>query len=160
MASAVIHLVPAMIDAACTPGVEIHMRWSDSAHSARGYECNLAWNGAYAQIVRWNGAQGDFTYLSAGTVPTVHDGDTIKATAIGDVITLYVNGKRRSHRRTTPFPDGQPRHGLLGRRSRLRPHDAYGFTSYTAMAVGNRGSLVSPIISTATAAWKKSMLAR
>ena len=135
MASAVIHLVPAMIDAACTHEVEIHMRWSDSAHSAQGYECNLAWDGAYSQIVRWNGALGDFTYLDAGTVPAVHDGDTISASAIGDVITLYVNGTQIAQANDATFPTGNPGMGFWVGGPGCGPHDAYGFTSYTAMAV-------------------------
>ena len=143
MASAVIHLVPAMIDAACTHEVEIHMRWSDSAHSAQGYECNLAWDGAYSQIVRWNGALGDFTYLDAGTVPAVHGG-TINASAIGDVISC-TSTERRSHRRPTP------------RSRRATPAWASGSavpvaarTTPTASRAtrrwpsSNRGSLVSP----------------
>src|SRR5262249_49519212 len=47
--------------------VGLLLRWADTPTTARGYECNLAWNGSYAQIVRWNGPYGDFTYITNQT---------------------------------------------------------------------------------------------
>jgi hypothetical protein len=134
-ASGVIHR-DATIDASCTHEVEILMRWSDSAHDAHGYECNLAFDGSYAQIVRWNGPFGSFTYIGSGSVPGgVHDGDMLSATAIGDVITLYVNGVEIAHATDATFPTGNPgmafwRGGACGTRG------DYGFTSYMATPVG------------------------
>ena len=133
-AAAVIHRDP-VIDTNCTHEVEIHVRWSDSAHDAHGYECNLAFDGSYAQIVRWNGALGDFTYLAAGSVPAgVHDGDTLSATAVGDVITLYVNGTQIAQATDDTWPTGNPGMGFW-RGGTCGTQDDYGFTSYTAMPV-------------------------
>jgi hypothetical protein len=66
-ASALVHL--GSIDGSCTHEVEILLRWADSAHNARGYECNVAFDGSYAQLVRWNGAVGDYMYLNNGSCP-------------------------------------------------------------------------------------------
>jgi hypothetical protein len=76
--------------------VELLLRWADSATSARGYECNLSWNGSYAEIVRWNGPFGDFTYITQqrtfndGMMPP-NDGDIFKATISGSMINVYLN---------------------------------------------------------------------
>jgi hypothetical protein len=75
---------------------ELLLRWSDSPTSARGYECNLAWDGRYAQIVRWNGPYGDFTYIAnqtrfaPGLMPP-RTGDIFKATIRGSSIRIYLN---------------------------------------------------------------------
>lgn len=130
-ASGVIHR-DAAIDPSCTHEVEILMRWSDSAHDAHGYECNLAFDGSYAQIVRWEGPLSGFTYLASGSVPGgVHDGDTLSATAVGDLITLSVNGVEIARANDTTFPTGDPgmafwRGGACGTQG------DYGFTSYSA----------------------------
>jgi len=79
-----------------THEVELLLRWEDSATSARGYECNLAWDGKYAEIVRWNGPLGDFTYITQQRtfndriMPPKH-GDKFKATISGSTINVYLN---------------------------------------------------------------------
>jgi hypothetical protein len=76
--------------------VELLLRWADSATSARGYECNLSWDGRYAEIVRWNGPFADFTYITkqstfnAGIMPP-NTGDIFKATISGSTIKVYLN---------------------------------------------------------------------
>lgn len=130
-ASAVIHR-EAVIDGSCTHEVEILLRWGDATHDAHGYECNLAYDGGYSEIVRWNGAFGSFTYLARGSVPAgVHDGDTLRATAVGTRITLYVNGNEVIHADDPTFSTGDPgigfwRGGACGTRG------DYGFTSFRA----------------------------
>jgi hypothetical protein len=49
---------PASLDGSCSHEVEILLRWADSDHNARGYECNVSFDGGYTQIVRWNGPKG------------------------------------------------------------------------------------------------------
>jgi hypothetical protein len=76
--------------------VEFLLRWSDTPTEARGYECNLSWDGSYAQIVRWNGAFGDFTYLANQTkfpdgVMPPRTGDIFTARVSGDVISVLLN---------------------------------------------------------------------
>ncbi|MFI5307633.1 MAG: hypothetical protein ACHQ53_09790 [Polyangiales bacterium] len=130
-ASAVIHM--GTIDGSCTHEVEILLRWADSAHSARGYECNLAYDGSYTQIVRWNGAVGDFTYLGSGTVPGgVHDGDTISASIVGDQISLSVNGVMRASARDSTFATGDPGMAFWRGSDGCGSIGDYGFTHYTA----------------------------
>jgi hypothetical protein len=87
------------INAGFSPGgtreVEIHLRWADSANSARGYECNLAYNGGYAEVVRWNGPLGSYTYVSSpgrGGTGVAHHGD-VRADR-GQHITTWLNGRQ------------------------------------------------------------------
>lgn len=84
----------ASIDTTNTHEWEILLRWADTTSTARGYECNLAFNGAYSQIVRWNGALGDFTQLSdTGNLGhTINTGDIFEAQIVGNLITTRLNG--------------------------------------------------------------------
>jgi hypothetical protein len=133
-ASAVIHKEDGI--ASCCHEVEILLRWSDSDHDAHGYECNLAYDGAYAQIVRWNGAVGSFTYIGAqGSVPGgVKDGDTLTCTIVGDTITLAVNGVERAKGSDTTFTSGNPGIGFF-RRNHSNAESDFGFTSFVAKAL-------------------------
>jgi hypothetical protein len=59
-------------------------------------------HGDYAQIVRWNGALGDFTVLgSANLGKRPESGDVLKAEIIGDTIRVYINGAEAT---TSPSP--------------------------------------------------------
>jgi hypothetical protein len=81
----------------CFQEVQIRLRHNMSAHFCNGYEvffrC-LKTDAGYAEIVRWNGKNGDFTSLKklVGLHYGVQDGDLIEASIVGDVITGYVNG--------------------------------------------------------------------
>jgi hypothetical protein len=134
MGSAVIHL--ASPDPAATHEVEILLRWSDDTHVARGYECNLAWNGAYAEIVRWNGALSDFTYLNRSSAPSgVHQGDTFSAKIVGNTITSYLNGVQIATATDSTYSDGNPGMGFWrGSGAAVTLRD-YGFESYSAHSV-------------------------
>ncbi|HET7538562.1 MAG TPA: hypothetical protein VFK05_01775 [Polyangiaceae bacterium] len=76
--------------------VEILLRWSDSAHDAHGYECNLNYAGGYAEIVRWNGPLGDYTYIGggqgAGGGHKPSNGSVFKARIQGNIITTSLDG--------------------------------------------------------------------
>ena len=123
------------IDTSCTHEVEVLLRWADSAHNARGYECNVAFDGSYAQIVRWNGPVGDYTYLGSGSVPGgVHDGDTVSASVVGGHITLSVNAAVRTTADDATFPDGNPGVGFWRGDNGCGTLGDYGFTSFTASA--------------------------
>jgi hypothetical protein len=132
--SAVIHK-EANIDPACTHEVEILLRWSDAAHDAHGYECNLAWDGGYSEIVRWNGKLGDFTYVSRKNAPMgVKDGDVFSASIVGNLIVVTLNGVEINRATESTFTTGQPgmafwRGGSCGHRG------DYGFTRYTATSL-------------------------
>jgi hypothetical protein len=135
------------LNAGFSPGgtreVEIHLRWADSANSARGYECNLAYNGAYAEVVRWNGALGDYTYVSpqgSGGPGAVHDGDVFKAQIVGTTITTWLGGRQLQHVDVgsiggTVWTDGNPGMGFWrGAGASATPGD-YGFGSYAATSL-------------------------
>jgi hypothetical protein len=127
------------IDASCTHEVEVLLRWSDSAHSAQGYECNVAFDGSYAQIVRWNGAVGDYTYLGSGSVPGgMHDGDTVSASITGSHITLSVNGTERATADDATDATGNPGVGFWRGDSGCGTLGDYGFTSFSAHAVASQ----------------------
>jgi hypothetical protein len=70
--------------------VECLLRWSDSAHVAQGYECVLSYTNNYGpQVVKWNGAYGDFTFVhdvAWGLVP--QDGDVWSAQIVGTIVTV------------------------------------------------------------------------
>jgi len=124
------------IDTSCTHEVEVLLRWSDAEHSARGYECNVAFDGSYAQIVRWNGAVGDYMYLGEGSVPGgIHDGDTVSARAVGSHLTLSVNGTVRATADDATYPDGNPGVGFWRGDSGCGKLGDYGFTSFQASSL-------------------------
>jgi hypothetical protein len=116
--------------------VELRLRSSLSAHRATGYEilfkCSKTAK-AYTDIVRWNGPLGKFTYLShkEGAQYGVADGDVVKATVVGNVITVFKNGVRMAQATDATFATGQPGIGffLLGGTGTNRD---YGFTSFSA----------------------------
>jgi hypothetical protein len=131
-ASGTVHI--GSIDGGCTHEVEILLRWSDSANSATGYECNVAWDGGYAQIVRWNGPVGDYTYLDQyGSVPGgIHENDVVSASIVGDQITLSVNGTVRASAQDSTFSTGNPGIGFWRGSSGCGSIGDYGFTHFEA----------------------------
>jgi hypothetical protein len=130
-ATAIVHRA-ANIDGSCTHEVELLLRWADSAHSARGYECNVAFDGSYAEIVRWNGPVGNFTYLARGNVPGgVHDGDKVSASVVGQTIVLWVNGKEIARGTDATYATGNPGIGFW-RGGACGSKGDYAFTSFSA----------------------------
>ena len=133
-ASGVIHKGP--IDTSCTHEVEILLRWSDGPHTASGYECNLAHDGAYAEIVRWNGPVGDYTYLARGNVPGgVRDGDVLSGSIVGTTITLSVNGAAIVSATDATFTSGNPGMAFWRGSSGCGTLGDYGFTRYSATSL-------------------------
>jgi len=129
-ASAVAYIDPGIDKNCSSQEVEILMRWSDSAESAQGYECLIHHDGGYAQIVRWNGPLGSFTVLGGASAPGFKNGDTVKATAVGNVITLFHNDVQIVQVTDDTYKTGNPGIGFF-KRSCGRNSD-YGFTSFTA----------------------------
>ena len=133
-ASGVIH--KGLIDTSCTHEVEILLHWSDGPHSAAGYECNLAHDGAYAEIVRWNGPVGDYTYLARGSVSGgVRDGDVLSASIIGATITLSVNGAVVVSATDATFTSGNPGMAFWRGSSGCGTLGDFGFTRYSATSL-------------------------
>lgn len=102
--------------------VELRLRSSLASHNATGYEvlfrCSKTEN-AYASIVRWDGRLGKFTYLRQEKGPKfgVADGDLVKATAVGNVITGYINGAQVIQAVDNTYPSGNPGMGFWFRKS-------------------------------------------
>jgi len=116
--------------------VEILLRWTDSAHNATGYECNLAYNGQYAEIIKWPGPfatdKSQFTFISSGNpVSTgVHDGDVFQADVVGNVITARLNGRVIATGTDSSIPSGgAPGMGFYSEGAPASPK--YSFTHYT-----------------------------
>jgi hypothetical protein len=131
-ASGVILLNPA-IDVSCTHEVELLLRWSDAPHIARGYECLLSFTGG-CQIVRWNGAIGDFTNIgSGGPDVSVKTGDVFKATIVGNVITAYLNNTQIGQATDSTYATGNPGIGFF--RRACGSNSDFGYTSFTAAAL-------------------------
>ncbi len=130
--------------------VELRLRSSLSAHISTGYEILFQCSktaGAYMAIVRWNGLLDDFTELfgQRGAQYGVADGDVIRATIIGDVITAYINGVQVARVTDDTYATGNPGMGFYLWRGAGTNGD-YGFTSFTAT-----GSPAPPTASAPTA---------
>lgn len=124
------------IDTSCTHEVEILLHWSDGPHTAAGYECNLAHDGAYAEIVRWNGPVGDYTYLARGSVPGgVRDGDVLSGSIVGTTITLSFNGAVVVTATDATFTSGNPGMAFWRGSSGCGTLGDFGFTRYSATSL-------------------------
>ena len=130
-------------DVSCHQELEILLRWTSSAHSATGYECFarcLSGGSSYLEVVRWNGPLGKFTYLAQKTGPDygLKHGDTLKASIVGNVITVYVNGVRKVQVTDDTYKTGNPGIGMFlycdGGHG-IGSNSDFGFSSFTARAV-------------------------
>lgn len=136
MAQATVHSVNQTDTDSVYEEVELRLRSAISAHSITGYEINFRCSktgNAYSQIVRWNGALGNFTYLSAkdGAQYGVTDKDVVKATIIGNVITVYLNGVQINQVTDTTYAAGSPGMGFyLSGASGINAD--FGFTDFQA----------------------------
>jgi len=119
--------------------VELLLRMADSGTTARCYECNYSSIGGYAQIVRWNGALGDFSILAdSGGFTAPVTGDVVKATIVGGTITSFI--KRASGGDFVPlvqftdnvWTDGQPGIGMwLNTAAHFADEQKFGFTDFS-----------------------------
>ena len=116
--------------------VELRLRSSLSGHRATGYEINFRCSktrNAYTQIVRWNGPLGKFAYLNSATGPQygVSNGDIVRATIVGQVITAYINGVQVLQATDDTYSGGSPGIGFyLEGASGI--NNNFGFTSFMA----------------------------
>jgi len=111
---------------------EVLLRWLDTTSNARGYECNLAYDGSYTEIVRWNGAFGDFTILShvnPGATPA--NGDVLSAKIIGTTITVFLNGVQINTATDSTWSSGNPGMGFY-KDNESTGSNTYCFSAYSA----------------------------
>jgi len=126
----------------CYQEVEMRLRSTLTPHSCTGYEISFKatkTSGAYLIIVRWNGSVGDFSYLlnTSGAQYGVTEGDVVKATIVGNVITAYLNGVAVGTATDATYTTGSPGMGMnleTGDSSCIGTNGDYGFTHFTAMA--------------------------
>jgi hypothetical protein len=121
--------------------VELRLRSSISAHNITGYEFNYAINGSYAQIVRWNGPLGSFTYLgNSAPNGALATGDVLRATITNSAIYYYRNNVLLGTATDSTFTSGSPGIGFYPNSSTLN----WGFSSFTA--TDGAGSSAKPVI--------------
>jgi len=113
--------------------VELRLRTRIAPHSVTGYEINFRCTSdgsQYVQIVRWNGPLGSFSYVDATPGPGLHNGDVVKATVVGQTITVYINGKQVLQATDSTFTSGSPGIGFFLHGSANNAD--FGFTSFSA----------------------------
>jgi hypothetical protein len=116
--------------------VELRLRSSLSVHRSTGYEINfrcLRTAYGYTQIVRWDGPLGKFKYLASqeGAKYGVTNGDVVRATIVGNVITAYINGVRVLRAKDDTYATGNPGMGFFLQGGSVVNTD-YGFASFKA----------------------------
>lgn len=132
--------------------IELLLRGNINANNATFYECLFSVNAGttYREIVRWNGplattadGGGAFTQLTGAQFDlTINDGDWIKATIIGTVITMYIGSTRSSYTQlgnsydtaadSPKYASGFPGLGLWRHDSETVALTSYGVTSWHA----------------------------
>ena len=116
-AQATVHSVNQNQDGKVWEEVELRLRSSLSPHKATGYEimfrCSKSAH-AYCNVARWEGPLGKFTYLkkAGGSQYGVANGDVVKASMIGNVITVYKNGVQMLQTTDNTFKSGNPGMGF------------------------------------------------
>jgi hypothetical protein len=116
--------------------VELRLRSAISPHKCTGYEvmfrCSKSPK-AYCNIAKWNGPLGSFSYLkkSEGSRYGVANGDVVKASIIGNVITVYINGVQILQATDNTFKTGNPGIGFFIDGATGVNAD-FGFSSFTA----------------------------
>lgn len=116
--------------------VELRLRSTLSPHNATGYEvmfrCSKSPK-AYCNIARWDGILGAWMMLreTKGSQYGVADGDMIKASIVGDTITVYINGVQAVQTRDYLFTSGNPGMGFYLEKA-TGANDECGFSSFTA----------------------------
>jgi hypothetical protein len=128
----------------CHQELEILLRWDSSAHRTTGYECFarcLNSKESYVQIVRWEGPLGKFTYLAdrRGTNYGLNNGDILKASVVGNVIRVYINGAEKARVTDDTYKTGNPGIGeflACDRGQGVGSNADFGFSSFTARSIG------------------------
>lgn len=133
---ATVHMTNPPSDPNIFEEVELRLRSTLTPHRSTGYEVNFRCSApsiAYTQIVRWNGPLGSFTLLDSRGGFSVKDGDVVKATIVGNVITSYINGVQALQVTDNTFASGNPGMGFyIQGTSGSSVNRDYGFSSFTA----------------------------
>jgi len=116
--------------------VELRLRSSISPHHCTGYEVMFRCSKipkAYCNIARWEGPLGKFTMLkqTEGSEYGVKDGDVVKASMIGKILSVYINGVKIIQLSDDRFTSGNPGIGFYLEGATGVMGD-FGFSSFTA----------------------------
>jgi hypothetical protein len=102
-----------------THEVQLLLRFTDDAVTARGYEC-LFNSGGNVQIFRWDGlnlGSMQFTQIGqpAANAPNspLRTGDVVRASIAGNNISVFINGTLTATASDATYPTGQPGIGFF-----------------------------------------------
>lgn len=136
-AEAVVQRSPSL-NPSVTHEIELLLRFTDDATTARGYECLFSFDGNL-QIFRWDGANlagmnfAEITQLLPAFVKTPRQsGDRLKASISGNTITVFINGIAVATASDSRYATGDPGIGFFTRPGGNSAN--YGMTSYTVTA--------------------------
>ena len=116
--------------------VELWLRGSISPYRTTGYEINfrcLTGPETYVQFGYWDGPLNKFGGLGATTGPGLHDGDVVRASIVGNTVTIWINGVQvlQGNDPVNRYTTGNPGMGFYYQGSTGSDSD-YGFTSFAA----------------------------
>lgn len=123
------------VDTNADEEVELRLRQTLSAHSCTGYEVAFSANpfNQYIQVVRWDGALGNFSYVDGGdTAGYVVNGDVVKATICGTNICVYQNGTLLFNCSDCTYSNGNPGIGFFVYDGPCSDDTNYGFSRFYA----------------------------
>ena len=140
-AQATVHLANGN-DSSSQEEVELHLNTTITPNSITGYEfdASVDSNNPYLVIVRWNGPQNSFCYISTGSTcatprvypVVIHDGDVLKATNVNGTLTFYVNGVAQVTATDSTYKAGAPGIGFWNVGGSASDLSHYGFSSFSA----------------------------
>lgn len=132
---------------------EIRLNTTVTAKSITGYEisCSVkpsgSGGGPYVQIVRWNGSLGSFTELNGTSSTGCANGDILKATISGGVITAYKNGAAVLTANDSKYTSGKPGMGFYIQNvdtTAAAADSAFGASAFSATDGLTTGSSATP----------------
>jgi hypothetical protein len=115
--------------------VALRLRTTITAHSVTGYEVGFRCTSdgsQYLGVTRWNGPRGDFSSYPNATGPGIFDGDVVKATIVGSLITVYINDLQVYQVTDSALSSGSPGVGFFLSGAPVSANNDFGFTSFTA----------------------------
>jgi hypothetical protein len=126
--------------------VELRLRTTITANGITGYAFKFrcaSEASQYVQIVRWNGPLGSWTELGGHTGPRLHNGDVVKATAVGKTLTAYINGTAIFSVTDSTYSSGSPGIGFYNENGTAVNNTDFGFSNFYASDIVETNSAKS-----------------
>jgi beta-galactosidase len=117
--------------------VELRLRNTVNANVLTGYafKFGCASDGSQSvRILRWDNGSG-WTEIGAHSEPGLHDGDVVKATAIGNTLTAFINGIAVVSVTDGTYTGGNPGIGFYNGDGAGANNNNFGFINFTATEV-------------------------